>query len=57
MNPHIYRHPIFIKKPEGQIGKVKASSTNGAVQTGRQYVEECKYIDIICTVQISSPSG
>ena len=42
VNPHIYVHLFFIRKPEMCNGKKKASSTNSDCLTGGQHVEEYK---------------
>ena len=57
VNAHTYEHLIFDKENKIIQWKKKASSTNGAVITGCQPVEEWKWIHIYCYAPNSSPYG
>jgi hypothetical protein len=57
MNPHTYGHLFFDKEAKTIQWKKTTFSTNGAVSTVSQLVEECKLIHSYLPVQSSSPTG
>ena len=60
MNSHSYGYLIFDKEAKTiqwkKKKKKKVFSTNGALSTGGQHVEECKLIHSWPPVQCSNPS-